>query len=147
MGDQLVVTVSDLQPDGSGAPPCDFNGLGFAVGGEIRMSVDEHQARYGSDGDLCMPSAGALQSATGWTYQNVRKQVVRGVYGSASSASKGSCSGLLSLELWVPDDSSWSTGSVVSRLSIEYQASSPAADCPATCLGIVTGTMTRTIEE
>lgn len=142
IGDELVMTVDEVRQLTAG-PPCAFDGLGLTIGRQLRMSVQEHQERDNGEEALCMPSAGPLESDTGWTYQPARMKVIYGVYGSKSLASKSGCRGYLSMELSVPTGSSLSQGSVPSQLSIDYLASDSAGDCPMSCRGQLSGTLVR----
>ncbi len=141
VGDEVVVKIDNLEEPNP--PLCNRELLGLEDGTELWLKVEEQREVVGSD-FACLASTGSMTTETGWTYQ----RSTRGGWGTYMfeaelDASRGSCSGEVSLDVFGRDESPLEHGPVPARVVFRYTAKVTGEDCPLTCEESFTGTMER----
>lgn len=142
IGDELVMTVSGFSE--SPASECDREGLGLAIGTQLKMSVEEHRAPLGGD-VVCLTSTGGLDAETGWTYERSSKRPPPlYTFETVINASKGACSGEVEIRVIVSGNGDLRSEAVSGLVAFEYRPRASVANCPVSCREDLIGTLART---
>jgi len=143
IGDELIVTIEETMPHMDS--PCDYEALGWTVGEQLRLSVDEQIENSNGERVYCSVSTGRLKADTGWTYYRSSKSPeIYDSYSTVIDASKAECHGEISLMVFVEDPSVLKDVPRSATVGIAFKSFGTAMECPPSCSGGLIGSMVRT---
>jgi hypothetical protein len=147
LGDTVVLEVEGIPQPRDVAAQCDASEFGFTQGLVIRMTARE-ALRLGGGPPHCKPVTADFDAETGWTYSWSR--TTSNTFGVVVDAHRGDCRGELAGGFRLPgvSDAAFTGPIGEDPRSIEFTYTyAPEEDqgmgCPATCSGVLRGTIRR----